>query len=303
LIHSASAAGADSALGNFLGENPGLTKICVTLLTLALPIAAAWAMEWGFGRLYLAWHWRRARRNHERQAAQLDRARKQSEAAKEKLRCRLQAIQDQCAEWSQAQEQFHRLGKRIRARRLPLWLLIFKIAATAAALFALCALCEPLVGWLVADFGLRVVVLLTAWLGVSGLAGARLWQGWDRPSPRQLFRERAVIWRSEALEPDASALAPQDENSWGRFPTCPTNFRRKKYVEQDHHRCLCCHSVIAGRIAERVPVEKEARTTHLHHRSDGFGRTASAGGMLLRTAIGVQTVATGQFVDDHSGDL
>lgn len=209
LIHSVGAAGEDSALGNFLGENPGLTKICVTLLTLALPIAAAWAMEWGFDRLYLAWHWRRARRNHTRQAAQLDRGRKQLEAAKEKLRCRLQAIQDQCAEWTQAQEQFHRLGKRIRARRLPVWILIFKIVAAALALFALCALCEPMVGWLVADFGLRGVVLLTAWLGVSGLAGARLWRAWDRPSPRQLFRERAVIWREEAVEPGAPTMAPR----------------------------------------------------------------------------------------------
>jgi len=218
LIHSAAVAGQDSGLGNFLGENPGLTKLCVMLLTLALPMAAAWAMEWSLARLHPAWQWRRARRNHARKAAQLDQAHKKLDAAKEKLRCRLQAIQDQCAEWRHSQEQFHRLGKRIRARRLPLWLLIFKIAAAALVIFALCLLCEPIVAGLAADFGLRWVILLTAGMGISGLAGVRAWRAWDRPSPRQLFRERSVIWRDEALEPGAPTMAPQPVQAVGPAP-------------------------------------------------------------------------------------
>lgn len=218
LIHSAAVAGQDSGLGNFLGENPGLTKLCVTLLTLALPIAAAWAMEWSFARLHTAWQWRRARRNHTRKAARLDRARKHLEAAKEKLRCQLQAIHDRCAEWAHSQEQFHRLGKRIRARRLPLWLLIFKLAAAALLLFAICALCEALIAGVVADSGLRWVILLTAWMGASGLAGVRAWRAWDRPSPRQLFRERSLIWRAEALESGAPAMAPQSRQAIGAAP-------------------------------------------------------------------------------------
>lgn len=200
LIFGASAeAGEGSSLGRFLSENPTLTKVCVVLLTVALPIAAAWALEWGFRQIHFAWQWRRARRIHLRRGRQLDTTEKRLVAEREKLAKRKAAIDRQREEWTRALEEQYELGRRIRARRLPLWRVILQIAMAAALFLAACLLAMPLIAGWVPDGGMQWMVLVTGWLGLSGLYAARALHAWERPNPRQLYKQQAVIWRDEAL--------------------------------------------------------------------------------------------------------
>lgn len=213
LIFSASVSeGESSALGRFLGENPTLTKICVVLLTVALPIAAALALDWGLRQLHFAWQWRRARRIHLRRGRQLDKAEKGLEAEREKLAKRKEALARRRDEWVKALEEQYELGRRIRARRLPLWRVILKIAMAAALIFALCALAMPFLAEWVVDEGMQWAILLTVWLGVSLGYAVKALHAWERPNPRQLFRQQAVLWRDEALQPVAlpTTAAPGD---------------------------------------------------------------------------------------------
>ncbi len=207
LIFSASLDGdGESSLGRFLGENPTLTKICVVLLTVALPIAAAWALEWGLRQLHFAWQWRRARRIHIRRGRQLDNVTKKLQAEREKLTKRKEALACRRDEWIKALEEQYELGRRIRARRLPFWWVILKIAMVAALLFALCALAAPFISMWIVDEALMWVILITGWIGLSGVYAMKALHAWERPNPSQLYKQQAVIWRDEALLPGPQVL-------------------------------------------------------------------------------------------------
>jgi hypothetical protein len=180
------------AWATFLRENPTLTKLCVTLLTLGLPVFAAAAFDWGFSRLRYAWEWRRARRYADTTLHRLEHTKKQIESTVEKRDCKLAQLTDQGEAWQQAYLQHHALGQRIGARCTPLWQIGLNIAAVTVLIASACLLLDPVLptGMPVSDAAF--IALLT--LGLTGLYAHHALKAWQRPTPLQLYRQRAIRW-------------------------------------------------------------------------------------------------------------
>jgi hypothetical protein len=183
-------------LGNFLAENPTLTRAVITLLTVGLPIFAAVAFEWGFDSLHHAWQWRKARRANLRYSRQLNAAQKELEAKNQQLEHHNAALEEQRKEWEGAYYQEHELGTIVGAHKQPLWQVVLKIIAVLFIILLIC--------YLVLDQWLAIVVpsallrLLMYVIGFGGLYAYFALKSWDRPNPEQLHKQRRTIWRSEA---------------------------------------------------------------------------------------------------------
>lgn len=183
-----------SELGSFLGQHPTLTQICVTLLTIALPVFAAVAFDFGFARLRFAREWRRGRRRFLRFSERLNVTRKRLEAEIEKRESFINILGHQRDQWASDYLLNHEIGIRTGARQQPLWQVTLKIAAVTTLILA---------GWLVFDPSLgiesmeaRALLCSLATISLSGLYAYYAIRSWDRPSPRQLLRHRAVTWRA-----------------------------------------------------------------------------------------------------------
>ena len=114
-------------LGNFLSQNPSLTRVCVTLLTIGLPVFAATAFEWGFDKLRLAWEWRKARHAFIRYSRKLAAARRKREAVLEKRNFQIAALNENEKDLVNAYLQCYELGRLVGAQQQPLWQVIVKI--------------------------------------------------------------------------------------------------------------------------------------------------------------------------------
>ncbi|HKQ08182.1 MAG TPA: hypothetical protein VJ464_23860 [Blastocatellia bacterium] len=209
-----------TALGRFFGEHRGLTNWTVTLLTVALPVYAAAALNWGLAGLRLARAWRNARRAFRRDGERLNQKRKALAAFAEQRDCRIAALEHQRREWASVYLREYQLGQRIGARRQPLWQVAIKISAVAAGILAIWLWLDPvpLPSPIAKGF---LAMLATAALG-GGYAYCVL-QAWERPAPEQVYQHRAVIWREderwaeEAITPgvaqsieQANAAAPRE---------------------------------------------------------------------------------------------
>ena len=183
----------------FLSQNELLTKCCVTLLTLALPLFAATAFEWGFAKLRFAWEWRRAKRTFLALNKNIARDKKALQASNEKRDHQVKVIEQQKKTWLETYLENYQLGQRIGASRGPGWRVALKIGAVTLLIAGACVL---------ADFWLRNVVqggrvildtlytLVT--LGAGGLYGYFAVKAWERPTPIQLYHQRSVVWRGPA---------------------------------------------------------------------------------------------------------
>jgi ABC-type multidrug transport system fused ATPase/permease subunit len=185
--------------GLFLAQHPALTKVCVTLLTLALATFAAIASDWGFSRLRYAWEWRRAKREFESILQQLEHTRKRIEALIAKRDARLAMLDEQGRQWQHAYQEKHALGRRIGASRAPLWRVVLRIAGVVAVASAACVIFDPLTAGYLDSRRLLFYGFVVAAAG--GMYAARALQAWDRPTPLELYRQQAVIWRGPQESP------------------------------------------------------------------------------------------------------
>lgn len=192
--------------GSFLKENATLTRVCVVLLTLGLPIFAAIAFDWSFARLRDAWEWRKARRQFQKLSRRLDVNQKRLEAKTEKTNCLLAALEEQRQEWVSAYLENYDLGKIVGARKQPLWQVLVKIAAVTLLILVSCLLLDPLLARYV-DSGRPLIYLLAA-LGFGGLYAYRASKAWDRPTPLELYRQRAINWRMEEVPYGSDEVRP-----------------------------------------------------------------------------------------------
>lgn len=189
-----------TALGKFFGEYQKLVNWTITLLTMALPIYAAAALNWGLAGLRLARAWRKARRAFLRDSERLNAKRHALAAYTEEYDCRIAACEHQRQEGANSYLREFQLGQRIGARRQPLWQVVIKISAAMAAILVIWLWLDPvrLPSPIAKGF---LAMLATAAFG--GSYAYRVLQQWERPSPEELNKHRAVIWRedNQPLEP------------------------------------------------------------------------------------------------------
>jgi hypothetical protein len=202
-------------LGKFLSENPTLTRVVITLLTIGLPVFAAIAFEYGFDSLHVAWQWRKARRARRRYGTALNTAQKELEARTAEVEHQVAALYEQCKEWRSAYLHFHELGRLVGAHRRPLRDVVLKIAAVAASVFTVWLMLDPVVSASYIESPVNrtmLAVLLTFSLG--GLYAARAVKSWDRPRPEELYKHRRVIWRDDRdRQPPPSPLDHSDNGA------------------------------------------------------------------------------------------
>jgi ABC-type multidrug transport system fused ATPase/permease subunit len=199
----------------FMADNPGLTRAVVVLLTTGLPIFVAIVFEWGLDGLRLAWEWRKARYEVRRFGKLLNRTEKKLESENETRDSKLAELNETCEEWKNGYAHHHAMGKQIGAWKTPLWRVILKIAAVVFILAAACFLLDPLISAYVVSEAARLFIYALVTLGFGGLYAAHAIKAWDRPNAKQLFKQRATIWR------DAPTLLQ---------PTLPENNNGKKSI-------------------------------------------------------------------------
>ncbi|MDQ3743327.1 MAG: hypothetical protein M3444_02980 [Acidobacteriota bacterium] len=191
----------------FMSDNPELTRAVVVLLTTGLPVFVAVVFDWGLSGLRFAWEWRKARHQCHSFARQLDRAQKRLEAEEVSRDSRLAELDEKCKEWKSSYEHHHALGKQIGARRLPLWRVLLKIAAVVCVIGTACFILDPFVSGYVDSERARLLLYALLTLGLGGLYAAHAVRAWERPNAKQIFKQRATIWR-ESL-PDAAPARVQ----------------------------------------------------------------------------------------------
>jgi hypothetical protein len=203
----------------FLGNNPMLTRLVVVLLTTALPVFVAVAVDWGLDALRLAWDWRKTSWSLRRTTKHLENARKALEAQLEKKDARLHALEQQAKEWKNAYLQNHELGQRIGARQLPLARIVVKIAAVALLVLMSCLFLDPWLGGYIDSDSKRYLLYFCALLGIGGLYAYYALNSWDRPTARMLYRNKGVIFRNGEVtrrEAGENLLSPPSERKNGQ---------------------------------------------------------------------------------------
>ena len=204
----------------FLGQNATLTRCVVVLLTTGLPVFVALAFEWGLDGLRLAWEWRKSRRVYRQTSTALEQTRKALEGESEKKESRQKALDELREEWKQAYLQNHELGQKVGARQLPLWRVVLKIGAVVFVVITLCLLSDPLLsGYINSDLA-RILLYACLTVGLGSFYAVYAIKAWDRPTARQLYKQKATLWRTER---DDSASPPANEI---RSSHVPVNGRR-----------------------------------------------------------------------------
>lgn len=198
----------------FMANNPGLTRAVVVLLTTGLPIFVAIVFDWGLDGMRLAWEWRKAQFQNHRFARRLNAAQKQLEAENETRDSRLTELDKTCDEWKGGYEHHHALGRQIGAWKTPLWRVILKIAAVLFVIAAICFLLDPYISNYIASDSARLFIYALVTFGLGGLYAAHAVKVWDRPSAKQLFKQRATIWR----ETPTTVFPALPEDSNGKKP-------------------------------------------------------------------------------------
>jgi hypothetical protein len=196
MLFAAAAAGGEWAA--FSASCPTLTRVCVTLLTVALPIFAAVVGEAAFAELSLAWSVLRTERGLARNSARLHHLTKRHEAAELQLAETLRTLTEEEERLRNVYLEHHELGLRLGATQEPFARLALKCAAVTLLLAVACVLIDPVVAKHIERAAARCLLYGLVVVGLGGLYAARAWRAWERPTPARLFRTRAVRWRENA---------------------------------------------------------------------------------------------------------
>jgi hypothetical protein len=181
-------------LGSFLNENPSLTRVCIVLLTAGLPLFAAATSDWSLSHLRIAWEWRKSERRFKRYGKQLAKSRKAHGAAEEKRERKVASLVEQKKEVEQAYLQNVEYGRVVGAKQSPLWQAVLKIVAVTTLILAFCLLIDPMLSEYLDSLLMRILVYVLITTGIGGSYAARAIKAWDRPTARQLMRNRAIKW-------------------------------------------------------------------------------------------------------------
>lgn len=179
----------------FLHQNELLTRLCVTLLTLGLPFFAAASFEWGFARSRYAIEWRRASKSHVRLVHNIEVARKNLEAVTAKREHQISVLEQIKQTWLASYRENYQLGQRIGASRPGVWRVVLHIIAVVLLIAGCCVVVDSWL-WQVMSTTGRQLLYTFVTLGFGGLYAYLALKAWERPTALQLYRQRAVVWRS-----------------------------------------------------------------------------------------------------------
>lgn len=201
------------AWGAFLAHNPTSTRVSVVLLTLELPLFAALTVDWGFRELRLGFACRRAERTIARCAEKVKRLENRREAKALVRYERLEALEDEKRETIHAYVEHHELGAILGAVKENLGWIVIRAAGLTLLLAATCFLLDPLLARHIPSAKARMILYIFAAAGVIALYLADALRRRERPTPRDLHRNRAVHWRNATtIASAAPAELPAVEN-------------------------------------------------------------------------------------------
>jgi hypothetical protein len=208
MIFAASVRGGE--WGSFLASNPTLTRASVMLLTVGLPLFAALTMDWGFRELRLGFAWWEAKATIAHCADKLAKLGKRHEEEKAVLAEKLKALEEEERNTTHAYQEHHDLGVILGAVRERLSWVFLRCAGLALLLIVACMILDPFLGKHIASSQARIVLYVLATGGTVTLYLAYALKRWERPSPRDLYRNRAVRWREEGTT-EVHAISVADE--------------------------------------------------------------------------------------------
>lgn len=222
LAHEAKA---NSELGSFLNESVRVNIGLSILLTIGLPFAAALALSFGFDSLRYWQQWRKARKDALKFAKQQEETEKKLEAKNEKLDKRVAEIEATRDEWLNAQKQAHAEGKKIKARRKPLWEVVLLLAGggiliTSLVMAIAYIFVDSTLSGLVQSDTARFVLYLGIAIGLTTIFSYFILKDWNSPTPKRLYATRTVIWHEDeksplglTSNPSANLLSGDDKKS------------------------------------------------------------------------------------------
>lgn len=196
----------NSELGGFLSESVGVNIALSILGTIALPLAAAIAINFGFDKLRYWNQWRKARKDVLKFNKQKEVTEKKLAAETEKLEKRIAEIQATCKEWVNTQKQAHAEGKKLRARRRPLWEVLLLLTGGGVLIISLVMaiayiLFDTSLSEVVQSEAARFALYLGFAAGLMALFSYFALKSWNSPSPRQLYSRRTVVWHQDEKAP------------------------------------------------------------------------------------------------------
>jgi len=194
----------------FAAENPTLTRLFVTLATVALPVGAALGLEYGLEKLRHAHEWRKARREHLRFSKALDRSQKKLEAANEKRDHEREKLAQTRDEWLAAARQAHAEGRRVGAHKEPLSAVLSRVIPIGMLIVAVVLVfCYMLADKYLVEYiptdSARLFLYVLAALGLAGWYAQRAFRRWNRPTADELYKRRPTHFRNTS-HPDAVRL-------------------------------------------------------------------------------------------------
>jgi len=204
----------------FASDNPTLTKLFVTLATIALPVGAALALEYGLEKLRLMNEWRKARRDHMKFSKALDRSQKTLEAATEKRDHQREKLAQTRDEWLAAARQAHAEGQQVGAHKESLSSLLLKVIPIgmlilAASLILSYVFVDRSLSEYISNDAARFGLYLLGALGQAGSYAQRAFRRWNRPSAEELYARRPTHFRNTSY-PDSSKPNEETPFSEGR---------------------------------------------------------------------------------------
>ena len=194
----------------FAADNPILTRLFVTLATIALPVGAAILLEYGLEKLRRFNEWKKARGDFFKFSKALGQTQKKHEAAIAKRDHEREKLAQTREEWLSAARQAHTEGARVGAHKGPWRDVILKILWVGALIFAgvmiasYVVLDKPLANFIETDAARFALYLLVAF-GLIGLYATSVMRRWNRPTAEELYEARPTHWRN-AAHPDATNL-------------------------------------------------------------------------------------------------
>ena len=251
-------------LNRFLAANVYGTRAIVVLLTISLPIVAASLFFWGMTRIRTSVTWRKARRDYLRRSNRLDRTAKAWETQQEILKQKLATLEKQKAEWISVYSRGYQLGQAIGARQIPLGFFILRTAGFALLVFVLAFFLLPLFLRPGLSMGMLILLSAVSALGLGSLFLVGQLEAWSRPSPRQLDRQRAVLWTAPSTGP--STLSQQI----GALPAAALGNPNGKYHGTTRHEL-------------DTSLDKDARSTAMNARLIGWSVFAATSVFLLNS--------------------
>jgi cation transport ATPase len=186
-------------LNTFAADNPVLTKIFLASATVALPVAAALALDYGFEKLRHGVEWAKARRDHLRFSKALDHSEKKLEAAIEKRDHEREKLAHVREEWLNAARQAHAEGDRLGAHQEPFSSVLLRVIpigmliVVAVFVVSYWLIDKPLADYIISSLARLLLYALTA-LGLTGWYAGRAVHQWNRPTALQLYEARPTHW-------------------------------------------------------------------------------------------------------------